>query len=56
MIHHIGRIFYFVLALIVIVAGLAHSLVNSVVEWSNHLIALDKSPGIRPIGVGESLR
>ena len=45
------------------VAGLARSLVNSVVEWSqiqalmaNRIIALDKSPSIRPIGVGESLR
>ena len=38
-------------------------LCNTVVPWrkikalfSNRLIALDKNPGVRPIGVGETLR
>ena len=44
------------------VADLCRFLSNSFVDWtqiqallSNRLIALDKSPGIRPIGVGETL-
>ena len=45
------------------IADLTSHLANSQVDWphiqallSNRLIALDKSPGIRPIGVGETLR
>ena len=45
------------------VVGLAHHLANMVVEWediralmANQLIALDKCPGVRPIGIGEALR
>ena len=45
------------------VAGLACHLANTVVKWedvcalmANRLIALDKCPGIRPIGIGEALR
>uniref|UniRef100_A0A1X7SXG4 Reverse transcriptase domain-containing protein n=1 Tax=Amphimedon queenslandica TaxID=400682 RepID=A0A1X7SXG4_AMPQE len=45
------------------IAGLSRSLSNSLVDWSriqallaNRLIALDKQPGIRPIGIGETLR
>ena len=42
---------------------MSRQLTNSVIEWNriqallaNRLIALDKCPGIRPIGVGETLR
>eukprot|EP00919_Chromeraceae_sp_WS-2016_P042520 GHVR01101381.1.p1 GENE.GHVR01101381.1~~GHVR01101381.1.p1 ORF type:complete len:305 (+),score=17.62 GHVR01101381.1:158-1072(+) len=45
------------------VAQLSNSLANELVPWdriqallSNRLIALDKSPGIRPIAIGETLR
>ena len=43
--------------------ALTHRLPNSVVQWAeikalmaNRLVALDKCPGVRPIGIGESLR
>ena len=45
------------------VTALAHRLANTITPWkdiqafvSNHLVALDKCPGIRPIGIRESLR
>ena len=45
------------------VAALAHQFLNSIVSWddfntlvANRLIALDKCPGVRPIGIGETLR
>ena len=44
------------------VAAVAHRLCNSITPWDNvqalvasHLIVLDKCPGVRPIGIGETL-
>ena len=44
------------------IAALAHRLANSIVPWSdihvlvsNRFIALDKYPGVRPIGISKSL-
>jgi len=44
------------------VAGLCHHLCNSIVPWddiralvANCLIVLNKCPGVRPIGIGETL-
>lgn len=45
------------------ISDLAHRVANSIIDWpllqgllASHLIALDKCPGIRPIGIGEVLR
>ena len=45
------------------VAALTCRFANSVLEWTeikelmaNHLVAVDECPGVRPIGIGESLR
>ena len=47
----------------VVVASLADCMANSSPPWSAyralmacHLVALDKRPGVRPVGIGETLR